>query len=180
METYTINMRPVDLEEGMRKWTESGTPGPQHEWLARRIGTYEITMRTWMDPAAPPQETTGTSTIVDVMDGRFIEDTVTSTMMGKPFVTRNTMGFSHVQNQFVATSISSHSTDILTSVGALDRAGTRISFFGHMNEPMTGEINKPVRYDLTVLSDDEQRVEISEIVYGEPFKVVEIEYRRTT
>ncbi len=47
-----------------------------------------------------------------------------------------------------------------------------------MDEPMTGEMGKAIRVSITVDSKDRHRMQMSEILYGDPFTVMELTYTR--
>jgi len=72
----------------------------------------------------------------------------------------------------------SMSTGFHTGSGNLSQDGKTMTIFGTMDEPMTGEIGKMVRYTTRVISPDRFVFEIHEVLYGDPFKVVEIQYTR--
>jgi len=54
----------------MDAYTKAGTPGAPHKKMAESAGSYTVTAKSWMDPAAPPTVETGTATRKVILDGR--------------------------------------------------------------------------------------------------------------
>src|SRR5437773_11572485 len=70
-----------------------GPPGPEHKLLEPLIGTWQATVKMWMDPNQSPQASEGTLVRKSIMDGRFIEEDYDGKMMDKPFHGRGTIGY---------------------------------------------------------------------------------------
>lgn len=169
----------ADPDEMMAKWMQLMQPGPMHNYLATSIGEWETNAKFWMGgPAAPPTESTGTSTIRWKIEGRFIEEEYRSQMMGMPMLGFGTFGYDNFKKQFVGTWIDSMGTGISAMRGSISPDGKVLTMFGEMDEPMTGEIGKAIMYRTTKHNENNHTFEMFEIVYGEPFKVIEINYNR--
>ena len=69
----------------MDKMTKAATPGAQHAMLSKMAGEWTATVKFQMDPSQPWQESAGTSVVTSLMDGPYIQESNTSTMMGMPF-----------------------------------------------------------------------------------------------
>src|SRR5262245_25443356 len=74
-----------DQKAMMEAFQKAATPGPNHKMLEMMVGEWTFTNKMWMDPAAPPQESTGTSSYKSILGGRYVEHTHHGTMMGMPF-----------------------------------------------------------------------------------------------
>ena len=61
----------------MQAWQESMQTGPEHEWLAERVGEYDTEIKTWMDPAGEPEVSQGTASMEMVMGGRILKEDFT-------------------------------------------------------------------------------------------------------
>ena len=121
----------------------------------------------------------GTATIEPVFGGRFIRERFKADMMGQPFEGESTTGYDNNKKQFVSTFIDSMSTGMTHMKGSISPDGRTLTFIGEMDEPMSGEMGKAFRIRITVESADTHTMEMSEILYGEPFKVMEVTYTRT-
>jgi len=71
------------------------------------------------------------------------------------------------------------STAMNHAEGMRDRTGKVLTLYGTMDEPMTGEHDKPVKYVLRVLGPDKHVYEIHDLAIGEPHTmVIEVTYTR--
>lgn len=167
--------------EMMQKWMESISPGDEHEKLEAEEGSWDATMRMWMMPGAPPAETKGSSERKMVLGGRFIMDQYKGSMMGMPYDGIGFTGYDKFKKKYVSMWISSMGTNILTMEGTPSADGKTITFEGLMDEPMTGEKDKKVRYILKNIDADNQIFEIHDLALekmGMQTKVVELIYKR--
>lgn len=165
--------------EAMARWQAANTPGLGHKMLHTLAGDYDTTMRMWMDPAAPPMESKGSSHMKVVLDGRFVHEHLKGDVMGQPFEGMGYFGFDNTLNQFNCAWVDNMNTSITFSKGSISADGKTITYVGSMNEPMTREVAKSFMIQTTFHSADHHVMEMSEILYGEKFKVMEIEYHRT-
>src|SRR5215468_12511350 len=58
--------------EMMAKMMEMAKPGENHKRMQERVGTWSYVVKWWMNPEAPPSESTGTTVNKLVMDGRYL------------------------------------------------------------------------------------------------------------
>ena len=125
----------------MEAYQKAGTPGPQHAALAREAGTYDIAIRSWMAPGAPPMEDKGTATRTMTLDGRVLTEDVQATMHGQPFTGHGMQGYDNVTGRSWSTWNDSMSTGLMVSDGTCD-AQNACTFTGSWNDPATkGKIN---------------------------------------
>lgn len=164
--------------KGMERWMESMKPGLAHEFLASFEGEWKTTTRMFMEPGAPPMESKGTSSARMILGGRFLEEKLSGEMMGQPLEGMGLTGFDNNTQLFVSTWCDSLNTGITMSHGSIDQTGRVLTYVGSMNEPMTGEIGKAIKMVLTRTDEDHHLFEMFEVLYGEQFKVFEIEYAR--
>lgn len=176
-----------DMQAAMEAWAASMTPGKPHEYLKQFEGTWNTTMRVYWDPSSPPIESKGTTTYTMILDGRFLEQEFKGQMQmpgedgqmqSAPFEGRGLMGYNNTRKQYVGTWVDNFTTAILYMTGDVSQDGKTLTMFAEMDEPMTGEIGKTVKYTTRIESPDKHVFEAWEVSYGEPFKVFEIEYQR--
>lgn len=163
----------------MDKMVKAGTPGPQHAMLAKMAGDWNATVKYQMDPSQPWQEEHSTSTITNLMDGRYSQEVTSGSMMGQPFSGMGITGYDNVTGRFISTWIDNMGTGMLTSTGTMDASGKVINWVGTMSDPMTGKPTKE-RMVTTFADDDHHTFEM----YGVPpgakkeMKMMVIEYSR--
>lgn len=169
----------MDPQKMMEQWMASIQPGKGHEFFKQFVGEWTTTTRVWMGgPGAPAQESAGTSTYSLILGGRFLKSESKGEMMGMPHEGLGLTGFDNNRKLYRSMWVDNMITGFITNTGNLDQTGKILTQFGEMDEPMTGEIGKPVKYVTRVVSPDQHVFEIWEVLYGDPFKVVEVEYNR--
>jgi hypothetical protein len=166
-------------KEMMDKMAKAATPGPQHAMLAKMAGEWTATVKFQMDPKQPMQESSGTSVVTTLMDGRYIQEANTSTMMGMPFSGMGVTGYDNVIGKYVSTWIDNMGTGIMTSTGTADASGKVITWNGSMSDPMTGKASK-ARMITTFIDDNHHTFEMFSVPPGakKEMKTMTIDYVR--
>src|SRR5262249_55616944 len=93
---------PPSEQAAMEAMIKAATPGPEHKRLNDLAGSFTYTMKAWMAPGQPPQESTGTSENKWILDGRFLAQTVSGTFAGMPFHGYGLSGYDNVQKKYVS------------------------------------------------------------------------------
>ena len=119
----------------MEAFAKAGTPGAPHQGLAATVGSYDLKVRSWMEPGAPPMEEAGTATRAMTLDGRVRVENVSSAMMGAPFTGHGMLGFDNVTGKYWSTWNDSMSTGLMVSEGTCD-AHRACKFSGTWNDPI--------------------------------------------
>ncbi len=162
----------------MEAYEKMGKVGEQHRQLAAMVGnwTYENTM--WMDPAAPPEVSSGSSESKAIWDGRYIETLFHGDYNGQPFEGRSITGFDNLKEKYVSTWIDSMSTSIFISYGEHDAASNTTTYRGEMDDPMKPGKITPVRQVYRWTDADHHVFEWYETHDGAERKTMEIKYTR--
>lgn len=169
-------MTPEQMAE-MQAYMQAGALGPQHEQMAEQVGTYDVAVKSWMDPSAPPIESTGVAIRTLHMGGRVMHEEFQGDMMGTPFVGLSRTGFDNVSGTWWSTWTDSMSTGIMVSKGDCDD-NHNCTFVGTYNDPIKqGPVTN--RYVSEWTSPDEQYF----AMYGpgpdgEEVKMMEMVYTR--
>jgi Protein of unknown function (DUF1579) len=170
----------ADMQEMMKKWMEMATPGEGHKHLGQFVGKWDTAMRMWWEgPGKPPAESKGTSEIKWMLDGRFLLEESSGQMMGMPYRGMSIMGYDNFKKKYVVSYIDNMGTAMFTGEGKFDMANKVLTMHGKMDEPMTGEHDKTVKYVTRVLGKDKYIFEMFDEVGGpNEYKTVEITYTR--
>lgn len=128
-------MSPEDAAM-MQAYQAAGTPGPQHAALAKGVGSYDLSIRSWDKPGAPPTVETGTATRSMTLGGRVLTEHVEAKMHGQPFTGHGMVGYDNVSGKWWNTWNDSMSTGLMVSEGSCDDKGA-CSFTGSWNDPIT-------------------------------------------
>lgn len=170
---------PEEMQKMMELWKELGTPGPEHEFLAKWTGKWETTTRMWMGgPDAPPMETKGTAVYRSILNGRWVQADHAGTMMGAPYEGISITGFDKYKKKFVGTWIDNMGTAMYTLSGHLNRGGDVLTMYGEMDEPGLGEHAKMVRYETKILSKDEHVFTAYDLRVAVDYVAFQIVYKR--
>jgi hypothetical protein len=131
-------MTPEQKAE-MEAYMKAGTPGEPHRMLAAGVGTYDVVVKSYGDPDAPPMVDKGTAVRTLDLDGRIVVERMNCTMMGMPFTGTGMTGFDNVSGKYWATWTDSMSTGIMLSEGTCD-AQHACTFVGSWNDPVKGRV----------------------------------------
>ena len=160
----------------MKAWQEAMTPGPMHEMLATRVGTWKAEVTMWMDPSQPPETSEATTVTEAMLGGRYFKSTHTGSMMGMPFEGYEISGYDNVKKEFFNVWMDNMGTGIMVSTGTYDEATKTLTFTGQMTEPMGTEMN--VREVITAPDKDHSLFEMYVDMGGNEMKTMEIKYTR--
>ena len=67
----------------MEAYEKAIAPGEQHKLLQKQVGKWNLSLKSWPAPDAPPMESTGTAETKSILGDRYVQTTLTSSMMGK-------------------------------------------------------------------------------------------------
>jgi len=164
-----------EMMEKAQLWTK---PGEQHKGLERFVGKFDIELRMFMGDQATPAEK-GTAEVRWLMDGRWLESDWTCTMMGMPLRGHLMFGYDNFKMSYVMSSVSSFDTAMARCEGDMTPDGKAIVMYGTVDEYLTGEHDKMVKYIWRFISADEMRFEVHDLPIGEVnTKVIELSYKR--
>ncbi|MGE0480469.1 MAG: DUF1579 domain-containing protein [Phycisphaerae bacterium] len=164
-----------------------GQPGDNHKLLEPMVGEWTYTTKFWMDPSAPPSESTGNSSVKSLMGGRyFVGEHKGKFEMpgpdGKPvpmdFHGIATNGYDNNTKKFVSTWIDNMSTMIMTFEGTYDPATKAFTYTGTMPDCMSPGKNVSVREVIRILDKNKHVMEWYETRDGKEMKSMEITYTR--
>ncbi len=171
---------PESQEAAMARWMAACQTGPAHERLGELIGKLDTTMRMWMGgPGNEPMEAKGTADISWFVEGRWLQSRTSGEMMGQKVTGLHLLGYDKFKERYVACMVDSFQTCMNTASGLFDKSGDHLILWGTIDEPMTPEQDKQVRYIYRGFGQDKWVLEIHDMMIGESnTKVVEFEHVR--
>jgi len=168
-----------DMDAMMARWAEFMTPGEAHARLAPKVGTWNMKVRMYMSPDMPPDESTATSTVQWVMDGRYLQDTTLGTFNGETFHGLGLMGYDNLKKVYVGTWIDNFGTAILVSEGRYDAATKTYTFHSKSPDLMYANAYVPTRATERWIDADHWVMQsFAPGPDGKEFMGMEIEYAR--
>ncbi len=129
-------MTPEQQAE-MEAYMKAGALGPQHELMAKHAGTFDVAVKSWMDPAAPPMESKAVAIRTLHMGGRVMHEEFQGDMMGTPFTGLSRSGYDNVSGKYWSTWTDSMSTGIMVAEGECDETQS-CTYVGTHNDPVKG------------------------------------------
>ncbi len=167
-------------EEMMKRWQESMTPGDGQKKLEAMVGAWDAEVKMWMSgPTGEPTISKGTSQNKLVLGGRYVEQDFTGEMMGQPFNGLGYTGYDNFNKKYVAFWIDNMSTGMSTMDGHLEKDGMTYLMWGKMDDPMTGQKGKKIKYVTKVVGNDTMVFETYDIAtYGDKKPTMQITYTR--
>jgi Protein of unknown function (DUF1579) len=179
--------QPPNPQEMMKQMMEMSNLNENHKLLADMNGSWNYTIKMWMnpDPNAQPQQSKGTATRKSVMGGRYFVMDVTGKMQmpgedGKmkdmQFKGMAVEGYDNVKKKFVSSWIDSMGTGIQFSEGTYDPATKTFTF--NMEMEMMPGMKTPVREVIKMTDKDHMLLEWYENRGGQEKKTMEIAYTR--
>ncbi len=170
---------PAGSEEAMMAaWQRAMTPGKGHARLEPLVGKFDVSVKLWMQPGAPPSEGSGTSTQKWILGGRYLQQTYRGKSMGMPFQGVGHTGFDNAVNKYVGTWMDTMGTGIMTSIGTGKPTARKIEFDSNMVDPMTGQ-QVTLRSIIRIKDQNRNSFEMwGKGPDGKEFRTMIIEYKR--
>lgn len=168
----------ADMAAMMEKSKRFTHPGEHHKALEQCVGKWSIESRFFMGGKATAPEK-GTAEFSWLMPGRWLKSEWKSIMMGHPYEGFMLLGYDNFKQSYVTTTITSMDTAMLHAEGDMDQSGSALITYGTLDEYLTGENDKMVKYVMRFVSKDKMVFEVHDLPIGESnTKVLEVTYTR--
>jgi hypothetical protein len=164
--------------EEEKAWMAAAQPGTPHQQLAAMVGTWGASVKSWMDPSAPPTESKGVAEMSMELGGRYLLQKFHGTMMGQPFEGMGYTGYDNAQKKYVSTWMDNMSTAIMSTTGTPDPATGKTTYTGSIWNPMSGAPMKTEQVISMIDADHCSFQMYMEGPNGAMMKVMEIDYTR--
>lgn len=153
--------------------------GEHHQALADLIGEWDVEIALVM-PGVPSQSAPGTAKYAWIIEGRWLGQHVTGTLMGMPYQGFSIIGFDGYAKNHVVASVSSMDTALNVARGVVvDPTNKTSAVYGTLDEYTTGELKKPFKVVTKIQSTDRHVVEVWDLGIGEAgAKVLEFRFKR--
>lgn len=163
----------VDQEAMMEAYEKAATPGQAHAKLADHAGTWNATVKMWMEPGGEPMVTEGSFEREMILGGRVLEERYEGTFMGETFTGHGQTGYDNVRGKFWATWADSMSTGPMISWGEWDEEIGGVVYRAESSNPMTGEVSKS-KIVVTHPEEGKEVMTMYELHDGQEVKTMEI------
>jgi len=109
--------------EIVKALTAAMEPGEGQKRLEFMVGTFDVKIRTWVDPSEAPVESRAVAVCQWVLGNRYVQNMLSGFVAGEPFNAIGYAGFDNVTNKYVATYMDSGSTGMEWFTGTMDPDG---------------------------------------------------------
>ena len=154
------------------------TPGEGHKRLEFLVGTFDVKVKTWVDPSKPPYESTATSVATWVLGNRFVQQMLAGNIQGEPWSGIGYAGFDNTTKKYVVTYMDSGSTGMEWFTGAMDADGKLAKLTATVPDAITGKPSA-VEMRLNIAANGEHVTELWQAdPKGKMSKVMELQFTR--
>jgi hypothetical protein len=162
----------------MEAWQKAGTPGEPHKLLQEMVGTWKVTSKSWMDPSAPPMESTGTAKKQMLLDGRYLQEEYDSAFMGMPYHGMGLTGYDNLKQEYAVVWIDNMSTGMMTGGGTYESKTKALTVTAEYVDAMTGK-EATTRLVTTLVDAKKHVMEMYNVgPDGQEYKSMEMVYER--
>jgi hypothetical protein len=162
----------------VKRLNDAMTPGEGQKKLDAMVGTFDVKIRTWVDPSKPPFESNGAAVISWVLGQRYIQTMLSGFVMGKPYDGIGYAGYDNVEKKYVACYMDSESTGMEWYTGTMAPDGKSGKLTATIADVITGAPTA-VEMRLSLTSDGNHLTELWQADKGGKMtKVMELIYTR--
>jgi hypothetical protein len=149
MTTLCLLLAPMMLRAQEKKDAETGTPSSDpatlRQQLAKLAGEYKLTSQ-YRPSVGPESEDSGTAKITVILDGRYLREEASGTMLGKAYSALRLYGYNEAAKQFEGMWLYTGNPGMMTMVGTGD--GTNYRFDASFDGKDGAKSNMHVRLDV--------------------------------
>lgn len=103
-------------------------PGPIHKQLAKRAGEYTTVTKFSAQPGAPAVESSGTSKLTAILDGRFLLEEGSGIFMGQQTKSTRVWGYDNATKKYESAWMYTGSTGIMRLTGSSNDGGKTVNY----------------------------------------------------
>ncbi len=168
----------AEIAAAMAKAKQFTQPGPNHKVLERFIGAWSTETRVFGMGKPMPAEK-GSAQFAWLMPGRWVKSESSGSMMGMQIQSFMLLGYDNFKQSFVFSGVSTMDTFMSRLEGDLDQSGKTLIAYGTLDEYLTGEHDKMVKYVWRFQSTSQMLLEVHDLAIGEAnTKVIEISFTK--
>lgn len=178
---FAVNVTKNDAQAtaNARAIENAMTPGEGQKKLDPMVGTFDVQIRTWVDPSKPPVESHATSVSAWVLGKRYIQTMLSGYVLDEPFNGIGYIGYDNASKTYQAAWMDTGSTGITWYTGKMGASGKSATMKANVTNPLSA---KPAPVELR-LSMAENGGHVTEI-WGQGngtklFKMMELRYTKT-
>jgi hypothetical protein len=156
---------------------KAGTPGEQHKQLAALAGSWDVSVKMWLDPTKDPGESKASSETKIIMGGRYVEEKVTGDFGGMTFLGQGLFGYDNLRKKYTYTWIDNFGTGVSTAEGSFDTDKKTFTFKGEELDPLDSKKIK-TKSVIHLIDKDSYEVDMYKVVEGKDVKAMHLDCKR--
>ena len=155
------------------------TPGEAQKKLDFLVGTFDVKIRTWLDPSKPPYESTATSVATWVLGNRYVQQMLAGTIAGEPWSGIGYAGYDNVAKKYVATYMDTGSTGMEWYTGTMDPSGKLAKMTATIADEVTGK-PRTLEMRLSIAPNGDHVTELweADLTGSKMSKIMELQFTR--
>jgi hypothetical protein len=155
------------------------TPGEGQKRLEPMVGTFDVQIKTWVDPSKPPIESRATSVSAWVLGKRYIQSMLSGYVLDEPFNGIGYIGYDNASKTYQTAWMDTGSTGITWYTGKMGASGKSAIMKASVTNPLTAKAT-PVELRLTIAENGNHITEVWGQGNGtKMFKMMELRYTKT-
>ena len=156
------------------------TPGEGQKRLDPKIGTFDVKIRTWVEPSKPPVESQAVCINSWVLGNRYMQTMFSGYVLNEPFNGIAYTAYDNVGKRYQMNWMDSGSTAMTQYEGGFAPGTKNATLKATVADPLTGKPS-PVELRLTITEDGGHTSELWGQGAGSAmFKMMELRYTRTS
>jgi hypothetical protein len=155
------------------------TPGAAQKLLEPMIGSFDVRILTWVDPAKPPLESTASAVSVWVLGNRYVQTMLVGDPSNDAFSGIGYIGYDNVAKVHQAAWMDNGSTAITLYSGGFAADGKSATMKARIDNPVSGKPS-PVELRMSLGANGSHVTQLWGQGLGtKVFKMMELQYTRT-
>ena len=155
------------------------TPGAGQARLEPMIGTFDVKIRTWVDPTKPPVESLAVCINAWVLGHRYIQSMLSGYVLNQTFEGIGYTAYDNVSKTYQTAWMDSGSTGMTWYRGGFDGTGKSATLKASVANAVTGKPT-PLELRLSILDNGDHMSELwGQGPSGKMFRMMELRYTRT-
>ena len=149
-------------QPGFDEYLKLAQPGPEHKRLDVLAGSWDATVKFWLEPGKPPTESSGG--VIErkwILGDRYLQEDVTGKMFGMPFRGLGLTGYDNMRKKYTGAWVDNMGTGIMHSLGDYDADKKTFRYVSDEIDPLTKKAKK-VRSVIRILGNDKHVMEMYE------------------
>jgi hypothetical protein len=171
----------ADQAKMMEKMKAYSTPGEQHKMLSQYAGEWTYTMKSWMEPGAKTEESTGKTTAQMILGGRWLQQNIEGTAMGQPWEGLSYTGYNNLTKQYETIFLDSMGTGSMHGTGSYDKKTKTLADSGDFSCPLSDDKKREYRGEWKFVDKNNMTytMYMPDLKTNKEFKMMEINYKRS-